>query len=417
MRRSRGETSETVQREPRASARAGSRCFEARATFKAPRGLKFAAHRTSRKQRTPSLTRYNGRGVFCTLLALITAGCASHRPGTNEPFRPAVFHSTEGRVTVTVHSDLRREPARPTSRKRLEWFLYGPDDEPANILRRPQGLSIAGGFLYIADQGLPDVLRYDLASRTFSRWIGAGDRPTCPIAAVADDSDHVYIADAARRVVSVFNERGHRQMDLAMDADGSGLSRPSALLVNSDTLYIADSEAHLVRRWNTSRKVWMTPLGPGEDGSKLAMPVGLAMTPQGELLVTDAMLGVIHRFGADGIQISPIGEYGGEAGQLIRPIGIACTPSGIIVVADAGRESVMLFDSQGNFILEIGGPKKSWSGFVIPAGVAVLPALGQPASTDSTADPSALPIPEWVAVSDTMRGALTLMSIKSASPR
>ena len=361
--------------------------------------------------------RYNGRGVFCTLLAIVTAGCASHKPVASEAPKPAVFHSTDGRITVMVHGNLRREPAKPTSRKRLEWFLYGPDDEPASLLQRPQGLACAGGLLYIADQGVPNVLRYDLASRTFSRWLGASDRSTCPIAVAADDSGRVFIADAAKRAVMVFDAHGTHQSELSLDSDGSGLFRPSALLAHGDTLYVADADSRQVRRYDVSAQKWLTPISPGSGDEALAMPAGLAMTPRGELLVTDAILGLVHRFDAEGKRLSPIGEYGGETGQFIRPMGIACTPSGIIVVADAGRESVMLFDSQGEFVLEVGGPTGHWNGFIIPTGVAALPSYGQVAPTDPTADPSPAHNSEWVAVSDTMRGRVTLISVESTSPR
>ena len=354
--------------------------------------------------------------MLCAMLAVLVGGCAGHKPIIPAPPRPVSFTSADGRVTATIHGPLRREPNRPSAQKRLEWFLYGPEDEPGSVLRRPQGLTSAGGFLYIADQGLPDVLRYDLAGRTYHRWIRSGDRPTCPIAAAADDAGRVYVADAAKRTVFAFDEQGHREADLSLHPDGKEQFRPSAILVHGGVVYVADADSQQIRCFDLARHIWITPIGPGSADDAVAMPAGLAMTPRGELLVTDAILGLVHRFDAEGKPLKPIGEYGAETGQLIRPLGIACTTSGIILVADAGRESVMAFDRDGAFLFEIAGPSGEWNGFFMPTGVAVLPgyeSITNPGDDTETAGGSQ---PEWAVVSDTMHGTLTLLSIQRTSP-
>jgi DNA-binding beta-propeller fold protein YncE len=350
------------------------------------------------------------------MLAVIVVGCASHKPIAPAPPRPVSFTSADGRVTATIHGPLRREPIKLSAQKRLERFLYGPEDEPASVLRRPQGITSAGGFLYIADQGLPDVLRYDLANRTYTRWIRSGDRPTCPIAAAADDAGRVYVADAAKRTVLLFDNQGHREPDLSPDPDGSGLFRPGALLVHGGIVYVADGNARQVRRYDFAMHAWLIPIGPGSGDDALAMPAGLAMTPRGELLVTDAILGLIHRFDADGKPLKPIGEYGAETGQLIRPMGIACTPSGVVLVADAGRESVMAFDRDGAFLFEIAGPSGDWNGFIMPTGIAVLPGYESITNPTDKAENAGGSQPEWAVVSDTMRGSLTLLNIHRTPP-
>jgi len=361
------------------------------------------------------ITQRASVSMLCAALVAIVGGCASNKPVVSELQKPVSFTSADGRVTATINGPLRREAAKPTSRKRLEWFLYGPEDEPASVLRRPQGLTCAGGFLYIADQGLPDVLRYDLASRSYHRWISPGDRPTCPVAAAADDAGRVYVADAAKRSIFVFDERGHRQPDLSVDSSAGEHFRPSAIFVQGGVAYIADAGARQIRRFDLAQRNWLSPIASGTGDDAIAMPAGLCMTPRGELLVTDAILGVVHRFDAAGKQLKPIGEYGGEAGQLIRPMGIACTASGVIFVADAGRESLMAFDQEGAFLLEIAGASGDWNGFIVPTGVAVLPGYnGTDSSPNGIANEAGQL--EWAVVSDMMRGTLTLVSINRKSP-
>jgi DNA-binding beta-propeller fold protein YncE len=255
-----------------------------------------------------------------------------------------------------------------------------------------------------------------LANRTYTRWIRSGDRPTCPIAAAADDSGRVYVADTAGRTVFVFDEQGHREPDLSLDPDGQGQFRPSAILIHGGVVYVADTGARQIRRFDLAGHAWITPICPGSADDAVAMPAGLAITPRGELLVTDAILGLVHRFDAEGEPLQPIGEYGAETGQLIRPLGIACTKSGIILVADAGRESVMAFDRDGAFLFEIAGPSGEWNGFIMPTGIAVLPgyeSITNPTGEYETAGGSK---PEWAVVSDTMRGSLTLLSISRTPP-
>ncbi len=79
-------------------------------------------------------------------------------------------------------------------------------------------------------------------------------------------------------------------------------------------------------------------------------PVGVALGAQGEVLVSDAELGLVVRLAADG---NPVGTIG--AGLLRRPTGIARdATSGRLYVADTQAHDVKVFDGSGALVRTIG---------------------------------------------------------------
>lgn len=349
-----------------------------------------------------------GAGLFAGWLLLITiVGCASHRPLPASPPAPVSFASADGAVVVTVQGSLRCRPKAPTTRRRLEAFLYGPEDDLGGMFRRPQGLAVKGHTLYVADQGMSGVIRYDLQTGSFRQSIGSRNARSCPVSVAVDDDGNLYIADGESRSVVEYDRTGRLSGSLPIDDSDGALFRPSAVVVHGDILYIADAGSRTIRRFDRVTRKQLAPLGSESSEGGMGMPTGLAVAPRGELLVADGLLGVIHRFDTSGKQLDPIGEYGGEEGQLIRPTAVVCTPSGFVVAADAGREALMIFDSGGTFVMEVGGPKGSWNGFLLPSGLTVL--QGDVRST--AVEPSG----DWIAVSDTMRGDVVIVAIRAVN--
>jgi len=103
----------------------------------------------------------------------------------------------------------------------------------------------------------------------------------------------------------------------------------------------------------------------------------VALGAQGEVLVSDAELGLVVRLAADG---NPVGTIG--AGLLRRPTGIARdAKSGWLYVADTQAHDVKVFDGSGALVRTIGERGEDGGQFNYPTYVSL--ARGELYVTDS----------------------------------
>jgi len=113
------------------------------------------------------------------------------------------------------------------------------------------------------------------------------------------------------------------------------------------------------------------------EGDPLQDPAGVAVTAQGEILVSDRARHQIYRFSPDGKLVGQIGSLGAEPGQFNQPGALSLDGKGNIYVADIGNNRVQVLDPQGRVLRQVGS-REEFSpffsledGFDIPlAGVA-----------------------------------------------
>ena len=98
-------------------------------------------------------------------------------------------------------------------------------------------------------------------------------------------------------------------------------------------------------------------------------PIGIAVSPTGDVYVTDFRHRVVH--------LSPLGEFRGEwgregsgEGEFNNPVGIAVGPDGSVYVSDYEQDRIQKFTSDGQFLLAFGGPGSAPGQFSAPAGLA-----------------------------------------------
>src|SRR5262249_20387937 len=134
---------------------------------------------------------------------------------------------------------------------------------------RPQGLALDAEMLYIADTENHVIRAADLAARTVTTlagrgrqagWGAAGGRareaaakppwgPQNPrrflLRAMAGDHQ-IWVIDLARQLAFPYAGSG-REARVDGPVDEAAFSQPSGLALDGDTLYVADSEANIVR--------------------------------------------------------------------------------------------------------------------------------------------------------------------------
>jgi sugar lactone lactonase YvrE len=130
-----------------------------------------------------------------------------------------------------------------------------------------------------------------------------------------------------------------------------------------ERIYVVDSSARVVhvfdRKGQSYRRIG--------DPKKLKFPIDVAIGPKGQILVSDAELGVVLQFDSDGTLLKEIG-----AGYLTRPAGIAYNPkNGLLYVVDVSQHQVLAFDPQGQVRHRVGRRGEANGEFNFPTNITV----------------------------------------------
>jgi len=109
--------------------------------------------------------------------------------------------------------------------------------------------------------------------------------------------------------------------------------------VSAAAVYVFDRESGTFSAWDKA-----------EGLANFRAPTGIALGPDGRVLVADADLGLVAQLDRDGNPGRSIGR-----GLLERPTGLAYDPSrGRIYVSDTHAHNIKVFDAQGNLLSVIG---------------------------------------------------------------
>ncbi len=175
-----------------------------------------------------------------------------------------------------------------------------------------------------------------------------------------DDKDRVYIHTRAVPPVQVYDADGKFLKgwgeDLVKDSHHIRIDRQG-------NVWLADTGHHVVMQCTPDGRLLKT-LGTkgelGEDESHFNMPTDMAVTPEGEVFVSDGYGNsrIVH-FDRDGKFVKAWGKLGIRPGEFSNPHAIALDSKGRLYVADRSNGRVQVFDQGGRFLDE-------WRNLVVP---------------------------------------------------
>ncbi len=147
---------------------------------------------------------------------------------------------------------------------------------------------------------------------------------------VVDDTGRIYVVDTGRNAVLVFDPNPPPEDDSK------------------------NKEGHLLV-WEMAAK-----------NKRFAGPVAVALTWNGEVAVSDSVLGVVVRLNNKGEQIGHL-----LSDQLKRPTGLAFDPKrGWLFVADSSEHNIKVFNGSGLLVKTIGVPGEGEGEFNAPTHMA-----------------------------------------------
>jgi DNA-binding beta-propeller fold protein YncE len=178
---------------------------------------------------------------------------------------------------------------------------------------------------------------------------GKGEGPgyfNVPVGLAVGPGGRIAVADSKNHRIQVFSPEGRPV--LVFGSEGGfpgGFEEPHDVAFDRDgNIYVADTWNHRVSRFSPDGTL------DREFSGEFYGPRGIAVDANGErIYVADTGRHTVRVLNANG-EILRIGEQGTEEGKLWEPTGIALGPNGEIVVAEMLNARISVFDPNGEFL-------------------------------------------------------------------
>ncbi len=183
-----------------------------------------------------------------------------------------------------------------------------------------------------------------------------------------DAHDNVFVFVRAEPPVRVYDKQGQ-----LLRTWGTGqLNLAHHLKIGPDgAIWAADVGLHVVRKFTPEGQLLLTlgtPGKPGCDATHLDQPTDMAVTPAGDVFVSDGYgNNRVVQFNGQGKFVQAWGEMGVQPGQFSTPHAIARDSQGRLYVADRNNVRIQIFDETGK-LLDVWNDLLTPWGFWITAG-------------------------------------------------
>ena len=274
--------------------------------------------------------------------------------------------------TLTGEENFRTDDeARSSAARLLRWIagLDGPGRDPVVLQRPVGGMVDERGRIYVTDASRLAVFVFDEREGRLDVWDRAEGlrRFVSPVGVAPGADGEVLVSDAELGFVARLAADGTPRGRIG---DGA-LQRPTGLARDAvaGRLYVADTTAHDVKVFDDAGRLVTTIGERGEEPGQFNDPTFLSLAG-GELYVTDSVNARVQVFAAGtGRHLRTIGTRGLFVGNLVRPKGVAVDGERNVYVIESYYDHMLVYGEDGEFLMPLGGTGSSTGRFFLPAGV------------------------------------------------
>ena len=258
-------------------------------------------------------------------------------------------------------------------------FASGPSEVPFGA---PRGIAIhsALGEVLVANSAQRRIEIFGLDGRRRGHFVHnvrseTGEvEPGMPVGLAIDGAGRLLVVDNLAAYVDVLDFRGRPVARLELAAPGCrASSRAAAVAVTPAGGILVAAGGHEGRVYRFDRDY--RPLGcwgePGSARGQLAGVTGLAVLPDGRVVVTGIMSELaVQIFSDAGEFLTGFGVHDIGPGNFSLPSGVTTTGDGRIWVSDEIRQVIQVFDSAGRFLGMVGSGGVAPGQFQYPSALA-----------------------------------------------
>lgn len=240
------------------------------------------------------------------------------------------------------------------SGKSMQSFLLGEENEASAVVKKPYGVSIHDGVIYVVDTRGPGYALFNLKTSKFDVVHGSfGGKMRKPINITIDKNGDKYITDTQRRLILVYDIKDNFVRTIG---DGEAFT-PSDVLIINNQIFVADVKNHLIRVLNKTTGAELYTIGkPGSEKGELFYPTNLALGSNNHIYVSETGNFRVQEFTQKGEFVNSYGKVGTGVGDFARPKGVAIDKAGRMHVVDAAFENVQMINKDGRVLMFYGEP-------------------------------------------------------------
>lgn len=237
----------------------------------------------------------------------------------------------------------------------LQFGQYGTGP---NQLIGPRGIAFGPDATMVVSDCLNNRVQvFDSSGRQVREWgRSSPDEASlrCPMGVDVTDTGTVVVADAGHNVAKEFSFEGRHLRTFGLRPDGSGgLDRPTDIAAGGGKVHVTTRGDQGVAVFEREAKELLRFGGAGSEPGRFRDPAGIAVAPDGSMLVADKYNHRIQVADARGQVVRSMGRYGSYPGELAGPADVAIR-DGQVFVADSVNHRVQVFDLDGHLLYQFG---------------------------------------------------------------
>ena len=231
------------------------------------------------------------------------------------------------------------------------------------VLNDASGVAVYGSFIYVTDPNRDSLFKLDqgyVGTADEKVWevgtLGEGELEfSNPADVVVDIDGDIYVADTGNSRIQKISRDGVFLKEWGSDI----LEAPVGLFITvNGYLYVTDKNLGKVFKYTSEgikepEEFGMDP-NTAANGS-LSTPTDIAVGINGDIYIVNSGNDRIEVFGPDGTYKFNFNEDALGETAFLSPYSIAVDTNGILYVSDTDHEEVMRFDSDGNLKSSIDG--------------------------------------------------------------